>query len=292
MEKSYSIRTRFNVVLLIVYVSSLLITLSIVYFYTKQEMYNQANQKLTLMVDMVSSVRKYITEDVRPALLKQNVIYPPAISSTVATGHIAVHFKKLQPDYYIKTASDNPLNVANRPEPIEQDLLDDFRKDREQKIIIREGSLRGQDYLFSSHPTVSKAECMVCHSTPEAAPEIIRTQYTSKSGFGYKLDDVVGVSVVGVPLENIKSAVLKRSIAIAMILTSIFTLMLVLVNMTVHKQILKPLDDITAAAQAISKGKLDTPLTVIRNDEIGKLTHAIELMRRSFVKVMERMNRK
>ncbi|MBU0656206.1 MAG: DUF3365 domain-containing protein [Gammaproteobacteria bacterium] len=291
MEKSYSIRTRFNLVLLLVYLASLLITLSIVYVYTKQEMYAQANQKLTLMVDMVSSMRKYITEDVRPALLEQKVMHAPAISSTVATSHVAGHFKKLQPDYYIKTASDNPLNKANLPEPVEQTFLDDFRLDREKKLIIREGSLHGQDYLLSSHPTVSKADCMICHSTPDAAPEAIRSKYTS-GGFGYKLDEVVGVSVVGVPLENIKAAVLTRSLAIAAILTAIFTIMMVLVNMTVRKQILQPLDDITAAAQAISKGNLDTPLTVIRNDEIGKLTHAIELMRRSFVKVLERMNRK
>lgn len=291
MEKSYSIRTRFNLVLLIVYLASLLITLSIVYVYTKQEMYAQANQKLTLMVNMVSSVRKYITEDVRPALLEQKVMHAPAISSTVATSHVAGHFKKLQPDYYIKTASDNPLNKANLPEPVEQTFLDDFRQDREKKMIIREGSLHGQDYLLSSNPAISKTDCMICHSTPEAAPEAIRTKYTPDSGFGYKLDDVVGVSVVGVPLENIKAAVLTRSLAIAAILTAIFTIMMVLVNMTVRKQILQPLDDITEAAQAISKGNLDTPLTVIRNDEIGKLTHAIELMRRSFVKVLERMNR-
>lgn len=292
MDMNKSIRTHFNLVLVALYVISLVITIPSVYFFTQQEVYNNANQKLLLMVDMVSSLRKYVSEDVRPELLEKNVIFPPAVSSTVATSHVAAYFKKLQPDYYIKTVSDNPLNAANRPEPVEQEFLTFFRDNRNEKELVRPGTIRNQQYLFSSRPSVSKADCMICHSTPEAAPEIIRKEYGTQSGFGYKLDTVVGASVVGVPLSDVQGLVVKRSLITIGILTTLFALIFVVINLVVNRRILTPLEAIADAADTISKGNLDTPLAFDRNDEIGKLAHSIELMRRSLAKIMERMNRK
>ena len=294
MDNKHSIRSRFNGLLIVVYVLSLLITVPVVYLYTKYDFYNRANQQLSLMNNMVRSIRQYITEDVRPALLQQKVLYPPAISSTVATTHIAEHFKKLQPDYYIRVVSDNPLNKANYPEPLEQELLNQFRQDTQQTLLIREGSVKGQPYLLSANPTVSNSDCMLCHSKPEDAPAMIRQQYGTQSGFHYKLGEVVGINVIGVPMSGINNAVVHRSLGIVGILTCLFTLMLIWVNWMVRTQILMPIEDITIAAQAISKGDLEADIGALyqeRNDEIGQLSHAIELMRRSFVKMLERMNR-
>ena len=294
MGNKRSIRSRFNRLLLVVYLLSLMMTIPAVYWYTKHDLYEQANQKLTLMVNMVSALRQYMMDGVRPTLLQRQTLYPTAIASAVATSHIAGYFKNLQPDYYIKVASDNPLNKANLPEPVEQDLLKDFRRDRQQTFTIREGNLKGQDYLFSASPAVSKSDCLVCHSTPETAPEMIRQQYGTQGGFGYQLDEVVGVSVVGVPLSPIKTAVIERSLVAVGMLTSLFMLILVVVNRMVRQQILIPLENITAAAQAISKGHLESAVVTLqhnRDDELSQLSHAIELMRRSFVKMMERVNR-
>lgn len=293
MQKNTSLQSRFNVVLIIVYLSSLLITLSIVYLDARQEMYVQARHRLTLISDMVGAIREYVTQDVRPALLAQHVLHPPAVSSTVASSYIARHFAKQQPDFYLKTASDNPLNPANLVQPIEQSFLNSFRENRQETFIIREGTLNGKQYLFSAQPTLSSNECLLCHGKPETAPPTMRQQYTGSSGFGYRVNEVVGVNVVGVPLENVQTAIFKRSLAITIILTAIFSIMMILINMTVRRQILQPLEDIIESAQAISKGQqLDVPLPTTRADEIGQLTQAIELMRRSFVKAMERMNRK
>jgi HAMP domain-containing protein len=292
MDMKKSIRTHFNVVLIALYVVSLLITVPSVYFFTRQEVYDNASQKLTLLVDMVTSLRKYVSDDVRPELLEKNVLFPPAISSTVATGHVAAYFKKLQPDYYIRVVSDNPLNAANRPEAVEQEFLTFFRDNRNEKELISTGVVRNQQYLFSSRPSISKADCMICHSTPEAAPEIIRKEYGTQSGFGYKLDSVVGASVVGVPLSDVQSLVMKRSLIAIGILTVLFALIFVVINLVVKRRILNPLETIAATADIISKGNLDTPLTFERDDEIGKLAHSIELMRRSLAKIMERMSRK
>jgi sigma-B regulation protein RsbU (phosphoserine phosphatase) len=52
-------------------------------------------------------------------------------------------------------------------------------------------------------------------------------------------------------------------------------------NRVVENNIIKPILRITEAAKAISLGRSNEPLVSNRNDEIGALTRAFELMRRS-----------
>ena len=52
-----------------------------------------------------------------------------------------------------------------------------------------------------------------------------------------------------------------------------------------------PILEVTEAAHAISRGKLDTMIEVNRDDEIGDLARSVELVRRSFAKLMQRMRK-
>ncbi|MCK5917440.1 MAG: DUF3365 domain-containing protein [Cocleimonas sp.] len=291
MKKPKSLRRQFNIVLISLYLLSLLTTLPLVYYTTSKDIYTATNKELSLLVDMVQSVRTYIREDVRPELFKQKVLHAPAVSSTVATRHVAAHFRKLQPKYYIKTASDNPLNLDNRPRPLEQEILEYFRQNLDQKMITREGEIEGQRYLVSSRPSISKPSCNLCHATPETAPEEIVKAYGKDSGYGYKIGDVVGVSVVAVPLSDITMLAVKRGLLLIVLLTFLFTLAMVVINLLVKKKIFNPLEELNNASQAISRGALDRPVEQHSNDEIGQLAHSIELMRRSLKEVMERLSR-
>jgi HAMP domain-containing protein len=291
VEKQKSIRRQFNIVLISLYLLSLLIALPLIYYTTSQEVYNNANKELTLLVDMVQSMRTYIRKDVRPELLKQKVLHAPAISSTVATRYVSGHFRKLQPKYYIKTASDNPLNLDNRPLPLEQEILEYFRKNRDQKVLTREGKIQGQRYLVSSRPSVSRPKCNLCHATPEKTPKEIVKVYGKDSGYGYKIGEVVGVSVVGVPLSDITVVAVKRGLMLVGLLTFLFTLVVVVINLLVKNKILNPLEELSSASQAISRGALDRSVKEYNNDEIGTLAHSIELMRRSLKEVMDRLSR-
>jgi hypothetical protein len=47
---------RFNVALVRIYLLSLLISAPVIYYYTRQQVHEQANEELRLMVDVVKSV--------------------------------------------------------------------------------------------------------------------------------------------------------------------------------------------------------------------------------------------
>ncbi|MEM9007767.1 MAG: DUF3365 domain-containing protein [Cyanobacteria bacterium P01_F01_bin.86] len=255
------------------------------------EVHANANKELTLLVDMVNSIRAYIAEDVRPEMLSQDIFHPPVVSSTVATKHVANHFLKLQPGYYIKTASDNPLNQDNLPEPLEQKLLEQFRADSSSDGLIEEGQIGGKTFLVSSRPSVSKASCLRCHASPSAAPETIRQQYGGESGYGYIENQVVGVSLVGVPLGNIYKLIVQRSVTVIVVLTLLFTAVFIVISRQVQGSILKPIIYITQVVRDISRGNLAREVSVQQRDEIGELANAFELMRRSLLTATKRIRK-
>ncbi|MCK5896716.1 MAG: DUF3365 domain-containing protein [Cocleimonas sp.] len=293
MSKKKSLKQQFNKVLILLYIFSLLISMPFIYYLSAKMVHDNANKELSLLVDMIQSMRKTISKDVRPELLEKNISSPAAaLSSTVFTRHTALHFNKLQPKYYIKVASDNPLNPDNKTLPLEQEILNYFRANKAEKKLVREGYIQGKKFLLSSTPSTSKATCNTCHSTPENAPEKIVSMYGSDSGYGYKIGDIVGASFVGVPLEDINMIALKRGLTLLGILTLLFTISLIIINRLVKNKILTPLNEISEATKALSKGALDKSVEMKTNDEIGELAHSIELLRKSLNAMIKRGQRK
>ena len=69
----------------------------------------------------------------------------------------------------------------------------------------------------------------------------------------------------------------------------LFALIFLTINLMVRRALVNPIVEISSAAKDISLGKMDKPVESDRNDEIGDLTHSIELLRRSFVQAMKRL---
>jgi HAMP domain-containing protein len=275
------------------YVFIILVSIPFTYILTKQQVYALAQEDLVLMVDVVKSIRNYVATDLRPHFMERKIYYSPSFSGIVATSRIAKYLKQKQPKYYISNVSDNPLNPENEAKGIEKELLNEFRSNRNIKVINTEGKVNGQSYLVSSAPMVSKAGCLRCHGEPEAAPADVKENYSSESGFGYQNEEVVGVSVVGVPLEGVQSLTIKRSFVTIGVITLFFTLLYFVLNKLVKRLVLKPVSEITTVAVAVSHGDISREVVVKdRTDEIAKLANSFELMRRSLVAAMKRMKRK
>lgn len=290
-ERSGSIVKRFNSALLLLYLLAIVVTTPGIYYVTEAQVNAQAQQELSLLVKMVKSIQGYIAKEMRPYFIQHNLFYSPGFSGIVATSLIARDFIKEQPGYYIKTVSDNPLNPANAPQALEIELMERFRQARGLTQWTQVGVLNGKIMLISAAPKVSKSGCLRCHGSAKGAPEEIRTKYPGFRGYNYQPDEVVGVSIVAVPMENVQALVWKRTSIVLVVLTVLFGVILAVVNLLVRSYLLKPILEITGVAHAISHGTLnkDKRIELDRNDEIGDLARSVELVRRSFEKLMQRM---
>jgi len=291
-ERKYpnSLLKRFRKAILWLYLASVVISIPIIYATTYHQALATADKELSLLVDMVTAVRKYISADVRADLMKANLFQSPAISSTVTTAKVAGHFREMRPDYYIKVASDNPLNPRNRPEPLERKTLTRFRADDKLERIVEVGVIQDKKYLVSARPSRAKKGCLVCHGDPRDAPEAIKTAYGTGDGYRYRVGNVVGSIVVGVPFSDITSVVLSRSLIALGIFSLIFGIIFLTVSAIVRRQIVQPVEHITDIAIAISKGDIGHHIDVSRDgSEIGELAHAFQLVERSLAFALKKM---
>lgn len=286
-----SLLSKFNVTLFKLYIVVIVATIPIIYTVTKNQTETASAKELSILVDFVKSLLTYIAEDVRPTLLENDIILPPAVSSTVATGRVSKRFLEKQKGYNIKIASDNPLNYLNKANSFEQSLLERFRQNSDLGDITETGVIDGKKYLVSSRPSKSKEGCLRCHSTPQQAPPEIVNTYGYSGGYNYKVGEIVGLSVVGVPLSNVSEITMRRSIYIIGFLTVLFTIVFVIINMLVRKNIISPIVDITSKAESISRGNIEERIEINRNDEIGNLSRSFELMRRSIVSMIDKMKK-
>ena len=276
-----SVARTFHRALLLVYLASVVAVVPIVYFLTRQEIYAQADKELKLLVDVVSSARAIVRDKTRPYFLPKNEYLPLVVSSTVMAKELATKFQALQPAYLIRMISDNPLNKADLPQGLEIDVLETLRAGASDKGIIRTGTSHGRHYLISAVPTKASEECLLCHGDPKLAPSEITARYGTTSGFGWKPGTVIGASLVGVPVADINAAVQRRAAVAIGIITLLFAGVLVVLDRVVQNSIIRPILQITAAAKKISLGRSNAALVSTRDDEIGELTRAFELMRRS-----------
>lgn len=286
-----SVARRFNVSLLLLYFLSIIISAPAIYYFTRTEVFAQANSELRLLGDLVKAIKGYIAKDMRPWFVQNKQFHSAGFSGIVAVSRVAQNLKELQGRYAIRNVSDNPLNPANSPEPLEQDLLLEFRGDPGLKDLQKQGELGGQLMLVSSAPIVSQPGCLQCHGEPEKVHPEITGQYGKTSGYNYKDGEIVGLELMGVPIADVNALAMERTLVAVGMLTVMFGLIFVTINILVRRNLISPILEITNAAHAVVKGDLDRALDIQRNDEIGDLARSVELLRRSFAQVMKRFNK-
>ena len=146
--------------------------------------------------------------------------------------------------------------------------------------------------LVASAPIASQPGCLQCHGDPDKVHAEITAQYGRTSGYNYKDKDIVGLELVGVPIAGtINALAMQRSLVAVGLLTVLFGLIFVTINILVRRNLISPILEITSATHAVVKGDLDRTLDIQRNDEIGDLARSVELLRRSFSQVMKRFNK-
>ena len=97
--------------------------------------------------------------------------------------------------------------------------------------------------------------------------------------------------VVGVP-GDAAFALLRKTLLLVLGVALVAFVIAALLAARTARVVVQPIERLVRAADAISMGDLDRPVTVERNDEIGDLAQALERMRLSLEAAMERLRRR
>jgi len=183
-----------------------------------------------------------------------------------------------------RVTSDEYRNPANAPDEFESGALQAFKADDDVKTME---AFEGQVYRFAT-PIYVKPSCLRCHGNPEDAPPEVIAKYGDKRAFGYKVGDVRGIISVQLPditLQDVMRTFLNPYTLVLVI--AAFALNFVYTQFS----IIRRLRSLSAKTIEISKGEMDLELGVRQGsrDEIDKVTHAVDLLRRSLAVAMKHL---
>lgn len=250
-------------------------------------------QSARIMMESAIAVRGYTVSEIRPLLAVQQrrQFLPQTVPAYAATRYVS-EFRKNYPDFSYKEATLNPTNPADLATGWERDVVSWFRDHPEEKELIGERDTATGPALYMGHPIqITDEKCLICHSTPAEAPETLIATYGDSNGFGWKMNEIIGAQIVQVPmalpLERARSALITFLGSLVMA----FLLVALLLNVLLHKFVIKPVQALSAQADAMSMGTQNvTELQVVGNDEMAALARSFNRMHRSLDSAMKMLD--
>jgi protein-histidine pros-kinase len=285
------LRLKFNLVLIAVFLAGFAVAGWTSYELLQRNARDEIVRNARVMMEAALSIRAYTSMQVRPHLepLMTQTFLPQSVPAFAATETMG-SLRKTYPDYGYKEATLNPTNPRNRATDWEADIVTGFRNHSGdvREVVGERDTPMGRSLYIARPIRISDAGCLVCHSTPAAAPKSMIALYGDANGFGWKMNEVIGAQVVSVPTSlPIQNA--NRAFATFMAsLAVVFALVFIVLNLMLNSMIVLPIRNMARAADEVSTGNFDIPEFDARGkDEIRVLGASFNRMRRSLEKAMK-----
>jgi HAMP domain-containing protein len=299
MLHNLKLGTKFNILLVTVFLIGLLISGTALAAILNRSAENQVTTKALILIQTMNSVRNYTSTKVNP-LLKDRLKTEPEFLRETVPGYSArevfenVRSNKDYSDFFYKEATLNPTNLRDKADDFETELVQRFRNDpnlKDKEITGFRAFPGGNLYYIARPIEIKNPTCLQCHDTPEAAPKSLLTTYGRENGFGWKLNEIVGAQIISVPASEVVNTTRQSLLLVMGTVGGIFAVTILLINLMLRQAVINPLNRMVMVAHDVSVGKLDSEFQQTSHDEIGLLASAFNRMKLSLSMAMEMLNK-
>ncbi len=288
------LRLKFNLVLLLVFATGLGVTGYISYDLLHRNARDEVLRNAGVMMEAALSMRSYTNGQLRPLIPYSDEVFHPQSVPAYSATEIMGALRKKYADFSYKEAALNPTNPRNKAVEWETDIVNTFRNtpDRPELSGIRDTPTGRSLYLARPFQIKDKA-CLACHTTAAEAPPAMVKIYGPSNGFGWKHMEVIGAQIVSVPM-SLPIANANRAFYTFMIsLSAVFLALFIILNVMMSMFIVKPITNMSSAADKISTGDMDIDeFPETGKDEVALLGKSFNRMRRSLAKAIELIDSK
>jgi signal transduction histidine kinase/DNA-binding response OmpR family regulator len=251
--------------------------------------------RASILMETIDSARNYTNHHVNPLLKNkldtESTFLPEAIPAFAAR-EIFERFRDL-PDYhgfFYKEAAPNPSNIRDKADRFETALVEQFRRQPDLSELSGYRKTAGSTLFYIARPlAVKEATCLQCHGKPADAPKGQIAIYGDRTGFGWKLDEVVATQTIYVPADEVFAHGRRNMASMMSIFTAVFAVAVLSINRLLKQRVIQPLRRLTAIAHQVSTspitaaqvGAYDAPEIVKvaqRGDEPGQLARTFQDM--------------
>ena len=283
------LRLKFNLVLVLVFAVGLALSGAVSRHILEANARDEVVRNADLMMGAALAVRGYTNKQITPQLELQlmRTFLPQALPAYAATETFNA-LREHHPEYSYKEAVLNPTNPRDKALEWEAALIEQFRNDTHLTEFrgARETPL-GKSLYLARPIRIKDQSCLMCHSTPDAAPRSMVKLYGEANGFGWKHQEVVGAQIVSVPMTVplARAEEAFRTFMVSMV--GVFVLAFVVLNAVLSVVVVRPIIRMSRAADRVSTGDFDLPeFATTGSDEIAVLATSFNRLRRSLERAM------
>ncbi|HEY2817592.1 MAG TPA: DUF3365 domain-containing protein [Casimicrobiaceae bacterium] len=286
---------KFNIVLGAIFLFAFAVAAWVAHSVLQSNARDEILRTARLMMEAASATREYTNVQIKPLLETQlkYTFLPQTVPAFAATEQFN-ELRKKHADFGYKEATLNPTNPRDRATDWETDVINQFRLSPTTAEASGERDTPTGRTLFLARPIQVKSQaCLECHSTVDVAPKTMLDLYGNANGFGWKLNDVIGMQVVSVPTAVPIARANEAFRTFMIMLALVFLLMIVLLNAMLYLIVVKRVTRLSKVADQVSLGNMGAgEFRSKSKDEIGVLTDALGRMKTSVVQAMSMLEDK
>ncbi|NEO32540.1 MAG: DUF3365 domain-containing protein [Symploca sp. SIO3C6] len=298
MLKNLKLGIKLNLLLLSVFLVVVLISGFALSKILDQYAQQVVEDRALLLIETMSSVREYTFKEVGPELAPrletEDQFLPetvPAYSARSVFDYLRERDHGNYENFFYKEATLNPTNKRDKADKFEQQIVEQFRK---QKNLTEQTGFRsfpGGKLFYVARPlVVNNSSCLKCHGIPEDAPKSQILTYGDQDGFGWKLNEIIGAKVLSVPASTVFNEAQRLRFVVIGILGGFFLLAIVLINLFLNFSVIKHLRRMAKLSTQVSTGDMEVEFKHDANDEIGVLATSLNRMKVSLQMAMEMLD--
>ncbi len=254
---------------------------------------NQISLKGRALIETMSSVRSYTSNQVAPLLQDDMDEQPEFVAETVPAFSARTVFEQFRQQdaanasFLYKEATLNPTNPLDQADDFETAIVNQMRSDATLEELTGFRDRDGERLFYIARPlSVNDPSCLRCHSDPSLAPENLITTYGDDGGFGWELDEVVAAQIIYVPAGEVLRTASFAFYRLMAIFVIIFALVILLINLLLKRYVIQPVSTMGNLAERISADALQSEeleaehvtKIVQRSDELGALARVFNSM--------------
>jgi diguanylate cyclase (GGDEF)-like protein len=277
MRFTLSLRLKFNLILFGVFVLGVVGAGLYYHRYLEDNALSEVRYNSQVMMETALAIRAYTTERIKPHLdpLNADSFKAETVPAFAATDTLR-RLNERYPGYDYKEAVLNPTNLRDRANDWERGIIEQFRSANPPKEITGIHGEGMQQAVYVARPIIIKAPgCLVCHSVPLAAPPSMLKVYGDKNGFGWQLNEAVGMQIVKVsmlyPLQKARDSFFNFMGSLLAIFVSLF----VVLNSALAILVIEPMSRVNRRLEDLATKDFLTDL-VNRRRFFERLEQAME----------------
>ena len=241
-----SFRLKFNLVLCLAFLLALVS--SALYYKNRLEIdtLNEVKHEANLSLNAALAIRSYSSRHIKPFFddISATDFKVEGIPAFAALETMRILFEKY-PDYQYRETVLNPLNLDNLPkQKWESDLISRFRSGEVPYTKDSVSDFVSENSLFLIRPIkIHESSCLACHGRVEDAPLAMVARYGKEHGYDWKINEIVGIQTVEVPLTRAKERSAQAFQHFLWPFIAVFLLLFATLNIVLNRWVVQPMTE-------------------------------------------------